>query len=40
MTAHSCFGNPEPPRGLVVALLGENLSEFLIFRDGGDDWLE
>ena len=40
MTAYSYFGNSEPPRGFVVALLGEDRSEFLVFRDGGADWLE
>ncbi len=40
MTAYSYFGNSEPPRGFVVALLGEDRSEFLVFRDGGKDWLE
>jgi hypothetical protein len=24
----------------VVALLGEDRSEFLVFKEGGDDWLE
>ncbi|MBA4611356.1 hypothetical protein H1W37_06825 [Stappia taiwanensis] len=40
MTAYSYFGNSAPPRGFVVALLGEDRSEFLVFRDGGEDWLE
>jgi len=40
MTAYSYFGNSEPPRGFVVALLGEDRSELLVFRDGGEDWLE
>lgn len=40
MTAYSYFGNSEPPRGFVVALLGEDRSEILVFRDGGKDWLE
>jgi hypothetical protein len=40
MTAYSFFGNSEPPRGFVVALLGEDRSEFLVFRDGDEDWLE
>ena len=40
MTAYSYFGNTQPPRGFVVALLGENRSELLIFRDGAEDWLE
>jgi hypothetical protein len=40
MTAYSYFGSSEPPRGFVVALLGEDRSEFVVFRDGGEDWLE
>ena len=40
MTAYSYFGKSEPPRGFVVALLGEDRSEFLVFRDGDEDWLE
>lgn len=40
MTAFSYFGNSKIPRGFVVALLGEDRSEFLVFRDGGMDWLE
>jgi hypothetical protein len=40
MTAYSFFGNSKPPKGFVVALLGEDRSEFLVFRDGGKDWLE
>jgi hypothetical protein len=40
MTAYSFFGNTKPPKGFVVALLGEDRSEFLVFRDGGKDWLE
>ncbi|MGB5672595.1 MAG: hypothetical protein WBM71_18825 [Sedimenticolaceae bacterium] len=40
MTAYSYFGNSEPPRGFVVALLGEDRSELLVFRDGDEDWLE
>jgi hypothetical protein len=40
MTAYSYFGNAAPPRGFVVALLGENRSEFLVFRDGDKDWIE
>lgn len=41
MTAYSYFGsNQQPPKGFVVALLGEDRSEFLVFRDGGEDWLE
>ena len=40
MTAYSYFGNAQPPKGFVVALLGEDRSEFLVFRDGDKDWLE
>jgi len=40
MTAYSYFGKSEPPRGFVVALLGEDRSEILVFREGDDDWLE
>ena len=40
MTAYSYFGKSEPPRGFVVALLSEDRSEFLVFRDGDEDWLE
>ena len=40
MTAYSYFGKSEPPQGFVVALLGEDRSEFLVFRDGEEDWLE
>jgi len=41
MTAYSYFGsNQQPPKGFVVALLGEDRSEFLVFRDGDKDWLE
>ena len=40
MTAYSYFGNNKPPSGFVVALLGEDRSEFLVFKEGGDDWLE
>ncbi len=40
MTAYSYFGNSEPPRGFVVALLGEDRSEFLVFEDQGRHWLE
>ena len=40
MTSYSYFGKTKPPRGFVVALLGEDRSEFLVFRDGGEDWLE
>ena len=40
MTAYSYFGDAAPPKGFVVALLGEDRSEFLVFRSGSDDWLE
>ena len=40
MTAYSYFGNAEAPKGFVVALLGEDRSEALIFQDAGADWLE
>ena len=40
MTAFSYFGKSAPPRGFVVALLGEDRSEFLVFRNGSEDWLE
>lgn len=40
MTAYSYFGNDQTPDGFIVALLGEDQSEFLVFRDGDKDWLE
>lgn len=40
MTAYSFFGKAKPPKGFVVALLGEDRSEMLVFRDGNEDWLE
>jgi hypothetical protein len=42
MTSYSYFGKGKPPRGFVVALLGEKQGsgEFLIFRDGNKNWLE
>ncbi|WP_170608556.1 hypothetical protein [Ruegeria arenilitoris] len=40
MTAYSYFGNSKPPAGFVVALLGEDRSEFLIFSEGSANWLE
>jgi hypothetical protein len=40
MTSYSYFGNSAPLRGFVVALLGEDRSEFLVFRDGDEHWLE
>ncbi|WP_282159467.1 hypothetical protein [Shimia thalassica] len=40
ITAYSFFGNAAAPKGFVVALLGEERSETLVFSDGGKDWLE
>lgn len=40
MTAYSYFGNAQPPAGFVVALLGEDRSEFLVFEQNGRNWLE
>jgi hypothetical protein len=40
MTAYSYFGKAAVPSGFVVALLGEDRSEFLVFREGNQDWLE
>ena len=40
MTAYSYFGNSKPPLGFVVALLGEDRSEMLVYSDKGQDWLE
>lgn len=40
MTAYSFFGKSERPKGFVVALLGEDRSEMLVFRNGDEDWLE
>ena len=40
MTAYSFFGKAEPPKNFVVALLGEDRSEMLVFRRGDRDWLE
>lgn len=40
MTAYSYFGHQPIPEGFVVALLGEDRSEFLIFSLGGKNWLE
>ena len=40
MTSYSFFGNSQPPAGFQVALLGEDRSEFLVFSDGGRNWLE
>jgi hypothetical protein len=40
MTSYSFFGNSQPPAGFQVALLGEDRSEFLVFSDGGRNWME
>lgn len=40
MTAYSFFGKEKPPRGFIVALLGEDRSEILVFREANKDWLE
>lgn len=40
MTSYNYFGSSEPLRGFVVALLAEDRSEFLIFQDGSENWLE
>ena len=40
MTAYSYFGNSEPVKDFVVALLAEDRSEFLIFRNRRENWLE
>lgn len=40
MTAYSYFGNSKPPPGFVVALLGEDRSEMLVYSDKAKDWLE
>jgi hypothetical protein len=40
MTAYSYFGNSKTPQGFVVALLGEDRSEILVYSDEGKDWLE
>lgn len=40
MTSYSFFGNSQPPAGFQVALLGEDRSEFLVFIDGGRNWIE
>jgi hypothetical protein len=40
MTSYSFFGDAQPPAGFQVALLGEDRSEFLVFSDGGRDWIE
>ena len=40
MTSYSYFGNSETPGNFVVALLGEDRSEFLVFSEGNKNWLE
>lgn len=40
MTSYSYFGNAQPPRGFVVALLGEDRSELFVFQDRGQNWVE
>lgn len=40
MTAYSYFNNSVPPKGFLVALLGEDQSEFLVFKDGNKNWIE
>jgi hypothetical protein len=40
MTAYSYFNNSVPPEGFVVALLAEDQSEFLVFNDGTNNWIE
>lgn len=40
MTSYSYFGNSEAPASFVVALLGEDRSEVLVFKDGSENWLE
>ena len=40
MTSYSYFGNSQAPEGFVVALLGEDRSEFLVFELGGARWIE
>lgn len=40
MTSYSYFGKAAVPPGFVVALLGEDRSEFLVFREGNKHWLE
>lgn len=39
MTAYSFFGNTQPPAGFQFALLGEDRSEYLVFSDGGRNWI-
>jgi len=40
MTAYSYYGNAQAPKGFVVALLGEDRSEFLVFKDGNRNYIE
>jgi hypothetical protein len=40
MTSYSFFGDSQPPIGYQVAILGEDRSEFLVFSDGGRNWIE
>ena len=40
MTAYSYFGNHPVPKGFIVALLGEDKSEILVFKADGKNWLE
>jgi len=40
MTSYSYFGNSEPVKDFAVALLAEDRSEFLIFRNQRENWLE
>ncbi|WP_234416688.1 hypothetical protein [Ruegeria sp. Alg231-54] len=40
MTSYSYFGNSEPVKDFVVALLAEDRAEFLIFRNRRENWLE
>ncbi len=40
MTAYSYFGNAKPPADFVVALLGEDRSEVLVYDNGPTSWLE
>ena len=40
MTSYSYFGKSDTPRGFALALLGEDRSEILVFREGDKDWVE
>jgi hypothetical protein len=40
MTAYTYYGNAQAPKGFVVALLGEDRSEFLVFKDGNRNYIE